>query len=310
MPIVTSNSKILPNRSIPGVESSVFQAACAEDDLGVSQGSCSSLEVVEAFEVFDEDVAATLRRHKVIADDDQFSDASDDSLLNSPVPFKTSKPTPPKHPAPRFSVPDGSAFPPSSPSSPSSSTSSFPIASIESVSAPSPAPVRSSAITSSSSNISPRELLSHAGRGLGLQQAAARDILKMGGKVLKRRNDLMKHTSKSTTTKKKKKRSSLPPDPPPPPSTQTSSGVMGDLRARFASSSAAAASKQDVVDLCDSSSESDMECHMDGFAVMKENRSVDTRNLSYESEDDDIDDLEVIEVGGTAAKGGQSNWLR
>jgi hypothetical protein len=85
---------------------------------------------------------------------------------------------------------------------------------------------------------------------------------------------------------------------------------MGDLRARFASSSAAAASKQDVVDLCDSSSESDMECHMDGFAVMKENRSVDTRNLSYESEDDDIDDLEVIEVGGTAAKGGQSNWLR
>lgn len=116
--------------------------------------------------------------------------------------------------------------------------------------------------------------------------------------------------SKSTTTKKKKKRSSLPPDPPPPPSTQTSSGVMGDLRARFASSSAAAASKQDVVDLCDSSSESDMECHMDGFAVMKENRSVDTRNLSYESEEDDIDDLEVIEVGGTAAKGGQSNWLR
>ncbi|GMI45846.1 hypothetical protein TrCOL_g12550 [Triparma columacea] len=79
----------------------------------------------------------------------------------------------------------------------------------------------------------------------------------MGGKVPKRRNDLMKHTSKSTTTKKKKKRSSLPPDPPPPPSTQTSSRVTGDHRARVASSSAAAASKQDVVDLCDSSSESD-----------------------------------------------------
>ncbi|GMI46006.1 hypothetical protein TrCOL_g12723 [Triparma columacea] len=34
-------------------------------------------------------VAATLRRHKVIADDDQFSNASDDSLLNSPVPRDT-----------------------------------------------------------------------------------------------------------------------------------------------------------------------------------------------------------------------------
>ncbi|GMH50727.1 hypothetical protein TrRE_jg9647, partial [Triparma retinervis] len=74
----------------------------------------------------------------------------------------------------------------------------------------------------------------------------------------------------------------------------------------------------EVVDLCDSSSSSSvglgygsdddvLECHEDGFAVMKSSRAgTDTRGLPYESDEEELDEITVVECRNGEGGG---NWL-